>query len=114
MAEATTYQFDLKEATTALIRMQGLTEGTWMLAIQFRFGAGLLDGDSNSVMPGLFAQVPALQLVRPPANGPVPDWAVDASTVEPAANPSQAGKARATGPGTVRGKLKEKGPAASE
>jgi hypothetical protein len=42
MAEPTQFSFDLKELTTALIKQQGLHEGTWLAGFDFAFGAGMI------------------------------------------------------------------------
>jgi hypothetical protein len=64
MAEASTYNFDLNEVTTALIKHQGIHDGSWILAVEFNFGAAFAGAAKEAVRPSAIVQVNKLQLVR--------------------------------------------------
>jgi hypothetical protein len=36
------YNFELREATIALLKQQGIHEGRWLLSFEFQFGAGMM------------------------------------------------------------------------
>lgn len=84
MTDSAAYSFDLREVTTALIKQQGLKGGTWLLGIEFNFGALNIGQGPEDVKPAALVQVAKVQLV------PVPDGAertglmVDAADVNPA------------------------------
>jgi hypothetical protein len=90
MAEATQYSFSLKEIAELLVRERGLTEGKWMLALEFGIGVGNF-GDPQSaqaghglqgVRPGTLITIGGAVLTRvahPAPPGPVPDFVVDAA-----------------------------------
>jgi hypothetical protein len=86
MAEATQFSFDLREATIALIKQQGLHEGFWMIAFEFNFTAGMLGSAGPAdVKPAALMQIAKLQLIQAPdANKDIP-FVVDAAKVNPAA-----------------------------
>jgi hypothetical protein len=57
MAEPTQFSFDLMELTTALIKQQGLHEGTWLAGFDFGFGAGMIGPTPDDARPAAFVQV---------------------------------------------------------
>jgi hypothetical protein len=81
MAEPTQFSFDLKELTTALIKQQGLREGTWLAAFDFGFGAGMIGPTPDDARPAAFVQVLKVNLVRQTLPPPHPHLTVDASEV---------------------------------
>jgi hypothetical protein len=84
MSEATTYSFDLKEVTTALLLQQGIHEGLWQLSFEFNFGAGLVGATKEEVRPSAFMQIQRLQLVRQPEGADQQPFVVNAADVNPA------------------------------
>jgi hypothetical protein len=84
MAEPTVYSFDLKELAIALIKQQGLHEGTWMAALEFNLGAGMISTSPGEVRPGALIQVNKIQLIRQNDPASAPHLTVDASEVNPA------------------------------
>jgi hypothetical protein len=85
MAEVTQFTFDLKEVATALIKQQGVHEGTWLAAFEFGFGAGIIGATPDDARPAALVQLLKVQLVKqtqlPP---PHPHLTVDAAEVNPA------------------------------
>jgi hypothetical protein len=65
MAETTQYTFDLKEATVALIKEQGIHEGLWILGFEIALGAGQFGPTPAEAKPGAFMQINKLQLLPP-------------------------------------------------
>jgi hypothetical protein len=90
MAQPTQYTFDLKEATAALIKQQGLHEGLWMLSFEMVLGTGQFGPTPAEAKPGAFMQINKLQLLRQSPGTPDVEKAVDAAIV----NPSPVSKAR--------------------
>lgn len=86
MAEPTQFTFDLREATEALIKQQGLHTGLWMLAIEFAFTAGVLGHTGNVVdaKPSGIVQIAKLQLVQAGETNKELPFVVDAAKVNPA------------------------------
>jgi hypothetical protein len=98
MAEPTQYSFDLKEVTIALIKQQGLHEGTWMVALEFNLGAGMVATSPGAVKPGAVIQVNRIQLVRQDNPDSAPDLTVDAREVNPAPDQSKSSRPRGAEP----------------
>lgn len=67
MAEPTTFKFDLREVTTALIRQQGVTTGKWMVSVEFSLGAGVIGPTPAESLPSAVVQIKNVQLMQPPA-----------------------------------------------
>jgi hypothetical protein len=84
MAEATQFTFDLREATIALVKHQGLHEGLWMIGFEFIFVAGLLGSTAPEVKPSALTQIGKIQLVQPQEGNKELPFVVDASKVNPA------------------------------
>lgn len=85
MAEAIQYSFELKEVATALIKQQGLHEGTWMVALEFGLAAGFIGATPADARPAALVQVIRVQLVKQTAEpSPHPHLIVDAAAVNPA------------------------------
>jgi hypothetical protein len=83
MAEPTQYTFDLKEATAALIKQQGLHEGLWMISFEIVLGAGQFGPNPAEAKPSAFMQINKVQLLRQSAGTPEAERAVDAAVVNP-------------------------------
>lgn len=60
MNDNLTYQFTLEELTKALIQYKGLSEGKWMLAVQFGISAVNLGKDDENMSPA--AVVPLISV----------------------------------------------------
>jgi hypothetical protein len=84
VAEPTQFSFDLKEVTAVLIKAQGVHEGTWSVALEFVFTAGVFGVAPTESKPGALFQVNKFQLVRHPEGSEAPPFAVDAGKVNPA------------------------------
>jgi hypothetical protein len=85
MAEASTYSFDLNEATIALIKHHGIHEGLWLLAVEFNFGAAFFGSSKEAIRPSAVVQVNRLQLVRQTEISEGQPLGVNAAEVNPAA-----------------------------
>jgi len=83
MADVATYTFDLKEATIALIKQQGLHEGVWFIGVEFNLGAGMTGQGPDDIKPSAILQINRLQLARVPPDSPTFAVGVDASEVNP-------------------------------
>ena len=80
MAEINQYIFSLKEAAEALIKQQGLHEGTWGIYVEFGLAAGNMKDPAGQVLPTAIVPVVKLGLQRFEADNPL---AVDAAAVNP-------------------------------
>jgi hypothetical protein len=83
MAEPTTYNFDLREVTLALLKQQGLHEGLWDLGFEFGLVAGMLGPTPDQVRPSAMIQMSALQLTRHAEGAPFGPYTVDAAAANP-------------------------------
>lgn len=83
MAETTQYAFDLKEATVALIKEQGIHEGLWTLSFEIVMGVGQFGPTPAEAKPSAFMQISKLQLLRQTAETPENPNTVDATIVNP-------------------------------
>lgn len=81
MADATTYSFDLREATIALLKIQGIREGRWVLAVEFNFAAMAMGVSPEEARPTGIVQVNRLQLMRAPDGTPSVPQEVDAASI---------------------------------
>lgn len=59
-----TVNVSLLELTEALVRAQGITEGNWMLAFEFQFGALNAGPTPAEVLPAAMVAVKHAMLVR--------------------------------------------------
>lgn len=84
MAEPSTYSFDLNEVTTALIKQQGIHDGSWILAVEFNFGAAFVGPNKDAIRPAAVVQVNKLQLVRQTEISEGQPIGVDAARINPA------------------------------
>src|SRR4051794_33539341 len=93
MAEPTHFIFDFREAATALIKAQGLTEGVWAIGFEITVSIGIFGQAPEEARPGSMMQVARVTLGRQPddPSNRLP-FSVDAAEV----NPPSGGKARAT------------------
>lgn len=83
MAEVTSFSFDLREVTIALIKQQGLHEGKWTLGVEFGLAAAVLGPTPDESRPSAIVQVQKLQLTRPQSGLPEFPFVVDAAVVNP-------------------------------
>jgi hypothetical protein len=90
MSEASTFSFNLKEVTTALLKDQGIHEGLWQLGIEFNFGTALVGATKEDVRLSAFMQVNKLQLVRQAESSEQQPLVVNAAEVNPATPASKA------------------------
>ncbi len=90
MAEPTQYTFTYKEVVEALIKQQGIHEGTWGIYIEFGIQGANAGPSPDQLMPAAIVPVVKIGLQRVEADKPLPG-AVDASV----ANPRSALKASA-------------------
>jgi hypothetical protein len=88
MAEPTQYSFDMKEATIALIKQQGIHEGLWTIGFEITFAAGMFGATPKESKPGAMLQINTVQLVRHTSALEDPK-VVDAAIVNP--TPSASG-----------------------
>jgi hypothetical protein len=86
MAEPIQYSFDLREATVALIKQQGLHEGLWVLGFEMNLAAGLFGPTPAESKPGAMMLINTLQLMRH-TSGLEDPKVVDAAIVNPPASP---------------------------
>jgi hypothetical protein len=84
MAEPTQFGFDLREAAIALIKLQGLHEGKWMLGFEFDFAAGNFGPTVADARPGAAVAIRRVLLSRPAEGFPDLPFIVDAAEVNPA------------------------------
>lgn len=80
MAEINQYAFSLKEVATALIKQQGLREGTWGIYAEFGLAAGNIKDPAGQALPAAIIPIVKLGLQRFEADHPL---AVDAAAVNP-------------------------------
>jgi hypothetical protein len=81
MAEPSQYSFDLQEAAAALVRVQGITEGKWVLGFEFNLGAGLIGVTPENPKPAAFVAINKIVLSRHIEGQPEPPFVVDAAEV---------------------------------
>lgn len=74
------YLFTHKEVAEALIKQQGLQEGTWGLYVEFGIAAGNLQDSTGNVVPAAIVPIVKLGLQRFGADHPL---AVNAAEVNP-------------------------------
>lgn len=80
MPEITSYTFAFQEVAKLLIREQGITEGHWLIGVNFS-SIGLNTSLNNqSHLPTVVTQLTGLALQRVPEPTPL---SVDAATVNP-------------------------------
>jgi len=83
VAEASTYIFEFREVVEALIKKQGLHEGTWALYVEFALNAANAPAQpSGDVHPVAIVPVMKVGLQRVPAGAKMPG-ALDAAVVNP-------------------------------
>ena len=88
MAEPGSYNFELREVITALIKQQGLHEGLWVFGVEFQFAVGTFGPTPADARPGVILQIGKVTLARKEAATP-DELAVDAAVVNPAPAASQ-------------------------
>jgi hypothetical protein len=82
MAEPTQYIFSLKEAATALIKQQNITEGHWLVGFGMQMSVGMMGPTPQEARPSTLVQINHIQLVR--AENPESDvHSVNAAEVNP-------------------------------
>lgn len=85
---ADSYSFNSKELVTLMLKEAGIHEGIWILAVNFRLGAGAFGPTTELVAPTGFVSVEGLGLqryVRPEndLDGNLPPLAFDAAELNP-------------------------------
>ena len=83
MPEVSTYNFDLTELTETLIRASGVTEGRWMVGVNFAINAGAIGQNPKESKPGVVTLIEGLTLSRVPDNQEDNNLFVNASKVKP-------------------------------
>lgn len=83
MAETKQIAFNLTELATALIKQQGIHEGTWIAGFEFNFTAGNIGLTPDDAKPAVIAQVSKALLIRQEPSHPL-NLIVDAAKVNPA------------------------------
>jgi hypothetical protein len=83
MADPTQFSFDLRDVATALIKQQGIRDGSWLLGFEFQVGVGTWGPNPTEAKPGAMLQIAKLTLARRDPNMPA-ELAVDAAEVNPA------------------------------
>lgn len=66
MSDTKTITYTMRELAELLVKDQGLTEGKWMLSVEFGFGATNSGPDNNNLSPT--AMVPLTKVGLKPAN----------------------------------------------
>ena len=84
MADPTQFTFELQEVAAALVKQQGLHDGTWMLGFEFGMGATMGGATPAESVPLALLQVLKIQLVKQPP-GPLqyPRVTVNAAEINP-------------------------------
>src|ERR1700710_860276 len=77
--------WSLQDMATELVRLRGLHEGHYEVAFNFQVTGGTFGTSPESALPGLLTSIEAILLNRLPQASPN---SVDASQVNPAANPA--------------------------
>src|SRR4051794_18029872 len=98
MPEATTFSFDLRETTEALIKQHNVHEGYWLVGVEFGLSAGLMGITQADAKPSAMLQINRFQLTKVENPEAVPH-AVDAAKVNP-----QIGASKSTKPAKNRPK----------
>jgi hypothetical protein len=80
MAEINQYSFSFKEVAEALIKQQGLHEGTWGIYAEFGIAAGNIKNAEGQTVPAAIIPIVKLGLQRFEADHPL---AVNAAEVNP-------------------------------
>ncbi len=81
MPEANSYNFTHKAVLELLVRSAGVTEGEWMLAMNFGFTAGNFGPDENSMLPGAVSVVNHVGIAKATVDTPKA-LKIDASNVK--------------------------------
>jgi len=81
MAEVGRYTFSHKEVVEALIKLQGLHEGLWMLYVEFGLGAANVGPAEDQITPAAIIPVVKLGLQKGEKENAL---TVDAAKVNPA------------------------------
>jgi hypothetical protein len=80
MSEVNQYTFSSKEVAEALIKQQGLHEGTWGIYVEFSLAAGNIPDPTGNPVPAAIVPITKLGIQRFAANHPL---AVNAAEVNP-------------------------------
>lgn len=64
MSDEKLIQFDLREVTEALIKHKGITEGRWMLAVEFGIRAMNAGPDNQHISPAALVPMVSAGLTR--------------------------------------------------
>lgn len=80
MAEVSNYWFNHKEVVTALIKQQGIREGSWALNVEFGLSAANIGPDDERIAPTALVPIKRIGLVKVEEPGVL---SVDASAVNP-------------------------------
>lgn len=83
MADPAAYNFDPEEIVTALLKHQGIHEGTWTFGVNFGLAVSNIgkNPEDQQMRPGIICQVDGVSLNR--AAIPVPGLTYDAAQLNP-------------------------------
>lgn len=79
MTETNTFKYTMRELTETLIKKEGLTEGKWMLAVEFAIRATNAGPDDNSLSPAALIPIVSIGLVKSQGTN---NLTVDASKIK--------------------------------
>jgi hypothetical protein len=82
MPEANQYTFTHQELVELMVKVAGVHEGKWTLAVQFIFTATSGGEDADSIVPGAFAGIAQLGIQRAPVDA-INNLTVDAAVINP-------------------------------
>ncbi len=83
MAEPSQYKFTLNELAMILVKQAGLTEGKWMVGLEFTLAAGMFGDSPSDAKPGAMMQVTGATLARADNAPDELALVVDAAKVNP-------------------------------
>src|SRR5579871_6020365 len=93
MAEPVQYKFAWQEVATALVKKQGLHEGTWMIGGELSISVGLVGPAQHMAIPGASVGISSLLLIAAAEDSPR-HLVVDAAEVNPRRETSGQGAGR--------------------
>jgi|688.fasta_scaffold283263_3 hypothetical protein len=80
MADVAQYEFSLAEVAQVLIKKAGVTEGRWMIGVNFAIGVASAGPDKDHVRPTALVSVDQLILTKTTETGPLTFDAAEASS----------------------------------
>ncbi len=78
MTEAINFKYSMKELTETLIKKEGLTDGKWMLAVEFGIRATNIGPDNNNLSPAAVIPIISIGLMKTVDDN---NLTVDAATI---------------------------------